>query len=564
MAKRRTATGLGIHDLLDSRIKADGSYAENVAAAAALRRSEDTLKYGGGGKGKRRLHGFLSGLVSKKYADEYSQRNADPEEMEKAFQEGKLLRGEKPSAPNATGIPNAVDGGDDLSLKIDSILGLVTQIATRISSKDAVGVNKSGYNALAPAGGFPRVVTKSKFFGRDITTAPSATKMTAATAVMTAAQLKTQMKEKKDVKDSEPDDTPKTYAETVARKKAEQKATETLKYGGEGKFQKMRHGFLSGFASSAYADKVAAKHADPSVMEKAFRVLNPLSKKKSGGGADGNDTATQLSAASAHTSGVHSEKIEAEDEDRQVIIDKLDEIITMIGGGVSGGQAQGSGGGVVSALSNAYMASRLAPMAMGALRMAAPVAGVVGAGYLGYKAGGAAYDFASEHGLTRPAESIIDRVTGIDDPDKSYREGMAASVAKKNEALRGTGYTATEAGYKGPDGKILFGKDLPPELQKKLGLNIPTPASAKPTPTPNKEAAVAATVAENAELKSEVKEAKSIVNNITQVAASSQAPQGESSKEVLKVVVRNVEPSVATYTASIFDHPVVHPGIYGM
>lgn len=38
----------------------------------------------------------------------------------------------------------------------------------------------------------------------------------------------------------------------------------------------------------------------------------------------------------------------------------------------------------------------------------------------------------------------------------------------------------------------------------------------------------------------------------------------EKREDVTVIQIRNVEQSVATYTASIFDHPVVHPGIYKM
>jgi hypothetical protein len=41
-------------------------------------------------------------------------------------------------------------------------------------------------------------------------------------------------------------------------------------------------------------------------------------------------------------------------------------------------------------------------------------------------------------------------------------------------------------------------------------------------------------------------------------------PKKEANKETTLIQIRNVEQSVATYTASIFDHPVVHPGIYKM
>jgi hypothetical protein len=56
--------------------------------------------------------------------------------------------------------------------------------------------------------------------------------------------------------------------------------------------------------------------------------------------------------------------------------------------------------------------------------------------------------------------------------------------------------------------------------------------------------------------------APTVINNTTQVPIPTQQSSGGSGMNAIQV--RNTEPSVATYIASIFDHPVTHPGIYKM
>ena len=56
--------------------------------------------------------------------------------------------------------------------------------------------------------------------------------------------------------------------------------------------------------------------------------------------------------------------------------------------------------------------------------------------------------------------------------------------------------------------------------------------------------------------------APTVINNTTQVPIPT--PQSSGGSGMNAIQVRNTEPSVATYIASIFDHPVTHPGIYKM
>jgi hypothetical protein len=70
---------------------------------------------------------------------------------------------------------------------------------------------------------------------------------------------------------------------------------------------------------------------------------------------------------------------------------------------------------------------------------------------------------------------------------------------------------------------------------------------------------------ENAVLKSQQNTA---IRRATKVPQANPTPPPQQKKEKREdttvIQIRNLEQSVATYTASIFDHPVVHPGIYKM
>lgn len=121
----------------------------------------------------------------------------------------------------------------------------------------------------------------------------------------------------------------------------------------------------------------------------------------------------------------------------------------------------------------ATAASVIGPIMASAIAALGPALLVAATAFASYKAGGAIYDFAQEQGLTRPAETVIDYATGVTQKsNETYNKGMEARLAEKNKILAGTGYTAKSGGYVAPDGSIVYGKDLPIELQKKLGLKI--------------------------------------------------------------------------------------------
>jgi hypothetical protein len=95
----------------------------------------------------------------------------------------------------------------------------------------------------------------------------------------------------------------------------------------------------------------------------------------------------------------------------------------------------------------------------------------------------------------------------------------------------------------------------------------------RPAPTTNRqEQQVAPLSSENASLKEDKPAQVSVVNAQPQgelpkmMKAGFDAVLGKLNKstEPEYIQVRNDEQSVSTYVASIFDHPVVHPGIYKM
>jgi hypothetical protein len=223
------------------------------------------------------------------------------------------------------------------------------------------------------------------------------------------------------------------------------------------------------------------------------------------------------------------------------------------------------------------------------LSLAGPIAAIAGAGLAGY-AVGTGIDKGVE-ALTGKAASDwaasgVGAVTGQNaEGNKAAHAGEGSANSKISEKLKGTGYELVGPGkYKGPDGKVVGRKDLPPEVSAKLGSGPAGPATAAkqesaPTATPAPAAAankqeqqVAPLSSENASLKEDKPAQVSVVNSQPQgelpkmMKAGFDAVMGKLNKSTQPeyIQVRNDEISVSTYVASIFDHPVVHPGIYKM
>ncbi len=155
-----------------------------------------------------------------------------------------------------------------------------------------------------------------------------------------------------------------------------------------------------------------------------------------------------------------------------------------------------------------------------------------------------------------------------------------ASQAKMAGKLEGTGYTLVAPGkYKDATGNIVNRNSLPEDVQKKLpgGVMKGEDAGEVTVPVkrekftghkatseviaPEKKDIGAQVTPPKTETSSDGEKRSLIVSREKPVIINKSSGGG---KQPVILITRNMEPSVSTYTASIFDHPVVHPGIYKM
>ena len=208
----------------------------------------------------------------------------------------------------------------------------------------------------------------------------------------------------------------------------------------------------------------------------------------------------------------------------------------------------------------------LLPLIGTALTAIAPLLGglvaIAGAAYAGYKIG------QWLNNKFKIAEKIDDVIGPKYDPNKGgAHANTLKEVAAVNKKLEGSGYTALGAGqYKDTSGHVVKHDALPASVRAKLGEGAATTTTAAPSPmavasqAPVAAAAAAARVdsasSDNAGMKAA---AAAPVVNLTkndnrQIIAPSKS---SSSQGTIMVAVRNMEPSVGAYVASIFNHPVL-------
>lgn len=376
---------------------------------------------------------------------------------------------------------------------------------------------------------------------------------------------------------------PKNFEEYSKRKDEIEKAQDVMRYGSKSKFKKILFGATKMVVGEKNSLKIARKFGDKDQQEAAFQTLNGEANPKTSEVTPNNDTSGQQLAEQGAAQAAAAQSTEASGEDRQMMISKLDEILKKLE------EMQDGKGGLLKALLGGLMGSLLGGIGklLGPLlRLAGPIAAVAGAGAVGY-AVGKGIDAGTEALTGRAASdwtaSGVGAITGQNaEGNKAAHAGEGSASGKINEKLKGTGYELVGPGkFKGPDGKIVSRKELPPEVSAKLG-SAPAAASKQepaeapkqePVPAPNKqEQQVAPLSSENAALKEDKPAQVSVVNSQPQgelpkmMKAGFDAVLGKLNKSTQPeyIQVRNDEQSVSTYVASIFDHPVVHPGIYKM
>jgi hypothetical protein len=338
-------------------------------------------------------------------------------------------------------------------------------------------------------------------------------------------------------------------------------------------------------------------------------------------------TATQTGAADEKQQFIQAEKVEAEEEFRQEIMKKLDEILEKLNGIDSGGGGSGLLGGLVGGLGAAGLGGWLAKKYGDWKNKRKPGSPDVDPDA---KPKPGSPD-ADQDKKPKPETPDATKPKQPTTPDKPSGKGLGKVVGGAAKALRfagpigaaiGVGVTAYDA-YQGfnadPNASIgdkflnagssainsatfgLLGSDADeiaaeaaarpqPDQGPKLppGMDPESPEAEKIIEdyyNPTKGAPLDQLIQQQNEIDKNVQQllkqqnefdknvqenltqaqmpmAPTVINNTTQVPMP--VPKSSGGSGLTAIQIRNTEPSVATYTASIFDHPVTHPGIYKM
>lgn len=370
---------------------------------------------------------------------------------------------------------------------------------------------------------------------------------------------------------------PKNFEEYLKLTQETEKAQDIMRFGGSGSMRKFMYGARSAIFGDERAKQISRDKGNREEQEQAFQFLTGRRSEETAPAVQtlSVQPQTQQSAPADVVARETQEMQQAEStefdreykQDTQKTLDdmllKLEEISKKLDENSGGGLLGGIGGGGALRL----LAS--------AARLAGPALGVAAAGYAGYKVG----EFINEQ--TGASEAIADVLTN----DKSEEEVAAedkkvnsSAIDKLNMKLKGTGYTALGAGkYRGPEGKVYSKPELPPQIIQKLdgpGAQVqqsvtPTPPPVIPPPQvvpreiPTQQ--VGQLSQENDSLRSERTQPQVVVAPLPQPTITAPPVDNTPAKqETVMIQVRNVEPTISTYVASIFDHPVTHPGIYKM
>ena len=619
---KKTKTGLGLKavsaKLTQSKSKSGkkvvaGTYEEYSKQQKSERESYDTLKYGGKGVTRKFVHGFTVGIVGEKNASSIAERFGNEKEQEESFQN---LRGNNAGvgkAPAVSGIADSkiektvkaettkvIDDIDSVDTKIEKIGSSVSRIESTLTAEkqtldpDAPLTNKNDpmYKELAAylkkSGGknvdieermksswgstleerLKNLISGKKYERKTKPTVekvepkktePTAEKLNKEEVIPAVEQAKEKIdqpvvpRKQKIGKRSRygyEDDSPKTYADYSKKRKSERQAEDTLKYGGKGVGRKFLYGFTAGIIGEKAASHIAEKHGNKKEQEEAFQILKPKDRGTSSGIGD---------QAKAEEARKDEDKKEQDDKDKKQK-EELKKELDGIKETVEKSSKDGLGkiiGFIGTAISG--LMAVVGPALAGLASMLGPVLAVAGAAAAGVAIG---------TGIKKAGDYLTTKITG----EGGMGQALAAHGEKEELAAaskaRGEPQSEAEAIKMGKNtwvenpgpsqvnhvvpkekrvGGAYEGKNIPPQIQSKA-----------------KEDTVSQPSAENKELTNNQNQSTTTVVN---VPAKQQAPtlikSGNESGGGI-IIIRNVEPSVATYVASIFDHPVVHPGIYKM
>jgi hypothetical protein len=617
---RKARTG----SLKSIRANLPTAYSDALANERMRVKNQATLKYGGGA-GRAFLYGFTKGLVGESAASSIANTFRNKDKTERAY--SKLTQSFS-QQPNKT--PDIKSAGssentlllEKISAKLDEVALKVERIDGRLSPRNlTVGKGESQqtfrYDPLAPEGKKVTAVTMSGKSGRFASKKESASVLSKAAYLSnelqeqsTAEQITTEtakkiveeLKKEVAAPTSKPS-TPMTYSDVLADEKRDRRAESTLRYGGRNPGRAFLYGFTKGLIGESAADAIAQRFRNKKQTEEAYQQLagpaivdtvpnvsvpdmNPTPTAPT-------QTATQAGAADEKQQFIQAEKVEAEEEFRQEIMKKLDEILEKINaiecdGG--GGMIPIPGGPRTPRTRGNRRRNRRGERGRRPGRNPRPPRppGPSGGGRLAGAAkfaGGAAVVAGAGFGIYDELQgNRKETMEGLDFIDPiSYGRFIGDKLNKGYEYLAGEELGTTIWKALNPEQAKMMEearkRDLNPQPQPDQGPKLP-PGMDPESPEAEKfyedyyspkGGPVDQLMQQQNELDKNVQEnltqtqmpmAPTVINNTTQVPVP--VPKSSGGTGLNAIQVRNSEPSVATYIASIFDHPVTHPGIYKM
>lgn len=516
MAKRTTQAGLGIRGMTRG-LPAGDTYHQHLQNARERAKVEATLKYGGRGQFAKVRYGLANWFGGEKFAAGVTNTFGNKAQMDDAYSKqvqsrvGRFQGELKPTQ-------------QDVSPKVDQILGVVGEIATRLSSMEKK--DEQDRKTVTRLQSQPRAATVSKGL---------------VSSGVSAGTLGG------------------SYFDTIQKERELAKAQKVIKQGGSGLLKAAQYQATKWLAGERAADYMAQRGARRADVESAWQTVRGRTytgragtKPAMRGRARAAASSVISSAASAaigsltksstpkaaaragavpkatpqvsNVEKIRSEIAQAETKERtqefeQEVLAKLDEILR-----------NGSGGG-----------------GLGSAAMIAPIIAAITAAF-------AAKPLATS--MKAASNALMNAQSA------AARAAIDAPVA----ALRRTKETVGSA-FESVGEMLGFRDRAEPEVQARSGVA----SNLKPRSKDNVEDI------KDALLDAQEEAAKEPGSRILGQAPTVQGRQGRTAQPPPRlpksrravvdppvVYVRNEERTVTTYIASIFDHPVVHPGIYKM
>ena len=431
-------------------------------------------------------------------------------------------------------------------------------------------------------------------------------------AKLLIAELKSDNKEIADKEDqrsgketASKENLPETFEEFAKKNRETKNARDVMRFGGKGTGRKLLFGMTEQLLGEEKASNIATKFGNKKQQEHAFQYLKGKQQAALPKPID-DDTATQKEAEKGVLAAQARDEEEEEDEYQTSVTEKLDKILEKLddiessvgdsnGGGLGGlqdllggrrgrgrgrsrrrGRMPSGGPGVPSPMPSP--APTPAPgtpapkVPDGAGKTAEKAAEKAGEKVAGKAAGKTVGKTVLKSVLKKiPVFGIV---AGLAFAAGKAMEGdwTGAGMELASGAMGSIPVVGTAASL-GMDATIaardmgVFDSKKGEETKAEEPPVQPSPGELNktaPSPTKLAQTAVNDVISENEKLNKENRGPDVIVVNSPSPPQPPVVVPQRQNNDSGTILIRNPELSVSTYTASIFDHPVVHPGIYKM